>query len=110
MGENGKVLSLRKRWSYLALSLIVALNVITWADPHIAQASDGTPFSTINVPGTFEAEDFNSWAIKDVYYAHPSSQVTRDTTYRDVTNVSSNDQAVGSSTAGYVSEYFKIYS
>ncbi|WP_219638788.1 discoidin domain-containing protein [Cohnella sp. CFH 77786] len=86
-------------------------------------ASDGTPFATHSVPGTIEAEDFNTGAMNDVYFAHPSSQVTRDTTYRDVMNVdlfketigqaayryvvSSNDQASGSPTAGYVSEYLK---
>ena len=80
-------------------------------------------FRPFNVPGTFEAEDFNTGAMNDVYFAHPSAQITRDTTYRDVQNidifkevinsvtyryvVSSNDQVSGSSTAGYVSEYLK---
>ncbi|HEY0828589.1 MAG TPA: glycosyl hydrolase family 28-related protein, partial [Bacilli bacterium] len=107
----------------LPLCVFMGIHLFPWVPATVVHASDGTPFTTINVPGTFEAEDFNSGAINDVYYAHPSSQVTPDTTYRNVTNidifkevinsvtyryiVSSNDQVSGSPTAGYVSEYLK---
>lgn len=111
------------RFGLIALCFMLVISLLPWMPPQTAFASDGTPFAAINLPGTFEAEDFNSGAIHDVYYAHPSAQVTRDTTYRNVTNidiykevidsvthryvVSSNDQASGSPTAGYVSEYLK---
>ena len=70
----------------VVLSFFLVSSLFPWMMPQVAYASDGTPFSTINVPGTFEAEDFNSGAINDVYFAHPSAQITRDTTYRDVQN------------------------
>lgn len=113
----------KNRVGLIVLCFCLVMSLFPWMQTPIAHASDGTPFSTIQLPGTFEAEDFNSGAINDVYFAHPSTQITRDTTYRDVQNidifkevinsvthryvVSSNDQISGSPTAGYVSEYLK---
>lgn len=117
------MLQITRRIGIIILMLCLTFPLFPKLSLQTAYASDGTPYTTINVPGTFEAEDFNSGAINDVYFAHPSTQVTRDTTYRNVTNidifketigsttyryvVSSNDQISGSPTAGYVSEYFK---
>ena len=118
------MISFKKKLNIALLGLgLVVVTLLSLTLPQSAYASNGTPFVTINVPGTFEAEDFNSGAINDVYYAHPSAQVTPDTTYRNVQNidifkeiinsityryiVSSNDQVSGSPTANYISEYLK---
>ncbi|MDG0813789.1 discoidin domain-containing protein [Cohnella rhizosphaerae] len=101
------------------LFLLMIAYVMLLTPGRQAAASDGVPYGTHTVPGTIQAEDFNSGSIRDAYFAHASSQVIRETAYRDVANVdlysdgtnryvvSSNDQAAGSSTAGYISEYLK---
>ncbi len=88
----------KSRVSLIAVCFFLLMSSFPWMLPQIAYASDGTPFSTINLPGTFEAEDFNSGAINDVYFAHPSTQITRDTTYRDVQNVDIFKEVINSVT------------
>lgn len=73
----------------MACGMLLALSLLLPQTAQNARASMGTPYATLSVPGTFEAEDFNSGANYDVYFAYASQGFTADpgnlaqnTTYR----------------------------
>lgn len=87
----------------LLAMLMLGLSFGPWAGK--TQASSGTPVATLEVPGTFEAEDFNTGVIYDVYFAYdsqgytPSVNLTANTTYRtDAAHVDIVDYATDGET------------
>lgn len=122
---------MKRNWISMLLVSVLALSSIVAIPPaDTAQAvSDGTPFDeAFEVPGTFQAEDFNVGDNFDAYFAHETEWITKDPavgrtpdlvyradaprvdiyndgTYRYV--VSSNEQNEDSWIQGYVSEYLR---